>query len=1045
MHSADDPARIEISNLFRWYTDHTYSPKSAASTKVEQMSAKSPDDSIDYQEAIRRILVARETNAEILDLGDLDLEELPVEIGSLSGLRILALGDLQPNGEEGKLDWEYREGEIFSRIKDLSVLVRIPELRELSLSGCTGLTDIAPLAQLANLTSLDLSRCAGVTDVAPLAQLANLTSLDLSWCAGVTDVAPLAQLANLTSLNLYECAGVTDVAPLAQLANLTSLDLSGCAGVTDVAPLAQLANLAWLNLSGCMGVTDVAPLARLSNLTSLDLCGCKRIRTFEPLSRLLLQLDSLYLHGCELSDLPAEVCGEDAGTNVKDQVHDHYADLRLGAKRDPELKVFVLGNGSVGKTQLCRRLQNLPYDSNVKTTHGIQLGYFNEQLAGFPEAIRMNLWDFGGQDIYHGSHSLFLHGHAIFIILWTPSHETGEFQERGLTIRNQPLAYWLDYVRGLAGTDSPVLIVQSQCDESRHRQSPPPLATGDFHFLRSTEFSAQTTLGLEVLQGLLKEAVRDVVERRPPPPIGVGRIAVRDRLRTMLLEIQNPSGKRKKPLPRTLSKAEYIKICERTKKVTNPDSLLDYLHKTGAVFYRAGLFNDQIILDQTWALNAIYTLFDRTHVAPLLHNSGRFNRPVLETLAWQNYTVEEQRLFLSFMESCGICFKITVPRHDDANQEPEYLAPELLPDWSATRRQLLGRLSDHAPDAEVSVQYRFLHEGILRGFLSRIGRRAGDAAIYWKYGCWFYEETTRTQVLFESNRQFDETQPGAGTVTLKAWGPQPRELLEPLLEALLQIPVGQPPAIEKSWDRESLTARIADHISTERMHLETNSEQTKQRGSIESLVVPARPDLPDDGQIEIFISYAWGDDKTDIGRERESAVEQLCAQLDHWGYRYLRDKRDLPPGHLISDFMKQIRHSDHVIVILSDKYFHSPFCMAELHVIYERFHGDKMEFLKRITPLLLSDAQFSGWRDRVKYAKFWRSEYEDMERDFLHLGAEDHHLYQTVKRWHAVIGDMLAFLNDKLTLRNFDATAADGFAVLKQMLPDRSQDRRDGQ
>ena len=29
-------------------------------------------------------------------------------------------------------------------------------------------------------------------------------------------------------------------------------------------------------------------------------------------------------------------------------------------------------------------------------------------------------------------------------------------------------------------------------------------------------------------------------------------------------------------------------------------------------------------------------------------------------------------------------------------------------------------------------------------------RNAKDAAIYWKYGCWFYEQKTRSQVLIES-------------------------------------------------------------------------------------------------------------------------------------------------------------------------------------------------------------------------------------------------------------------------------------------------------
>ena len=92
---------------------------------------------------------------------------------------------------------------------------------------------------------------------------------------------------------------------------------------------------------------------------------------------------------------------------------------------------MFLGNGGVGKTQLCRRLRDLPFDPNIPTTHGIQLGQTTVKLEGFPEPVRLNLWDFGGQDIYHGSHTLFLHGQAIFLLLWTPELEAQTAYQEG--------------------------------------------------------------------------------------------------------------------------------------------------------------------------------------------------------------------------------------------------------------------------------------------------------------------------------------------------------------------------------------------------------------------------------------------------------------------------------------------------------------------------------------------------------------------------------------------------------------------------------------
>jgi internalin A len=93
------------------------------------------------------------------------------------------------------------------------------------------------------------------------------------------------------------------------------------------------------------------------------------------------------------------------------------------------------------------------------------LGQTTVDLGGFPEPVRLNLWDFGGQEIYHGSHALFLQAQAIFLILWTPELErVSSYEKSGVTLRHRPLFYWLDFVRAFAGTEASVLIVQSQCD-----------------------------------------------------------------------------------------------------------------------------------------------------------------------------------------------------------------------------------------------------------------------------------------------------------------------------------------------------------------------------------------------------------------------------------------------------------------------------------------------------------------------------------------------------------------------------------------------------
>ena len=87
-------------------------------------------------------------------------------------------------------------------------------------------------------------------------------------------------------------------------------------------------------------------------------------------------LKKLCLFRCKLEDLPSEVCGEFGEENVLAKIRAHYEDLKSGQQRDAEVKVLFLGNGTTGKSQLCRRLRGLNYNPDpnvVPTTHGIQL------------------------------------------------------------------------------------------------------------------------------------------------------------------------------------------------------------------------------------------------------------------------------------------------------------------------------------------------------------------------------------------------------------------------------------------------------------------------------------------------------------------------------------------------------------------------------------------------------------------------------------------------------------------------------------------------
>jgi TIR domain len=151
------------------------------------------------------------------------------------------------------------------------------------------------------------------------------------------------------------------------------------------------------------------------------------------------------------------------------------------------------------------------------------------------------------------------------------------------------------------------------------------------------------------------------------------------------------------------------------------------------------------------------------------------------------------------------------------------------------------------------------------------------------------------------------------------------------------LPVGQPPEIKRI---HSATVVINAGASV-------SSYATVEASSMK---IPSKPELPPKSIPEILVSFAWGDDSSeDAWKRTETPPVRRSGRMAGIS----RDSKVLRPGDLISGFMERIGLADHVIVVLSDKYLHSPYCMTELHSIYQRSVADKEDFLRRIIPVTI--------------------------------------------------------------------------------------------
>ena len=109
-----------------------------------------------FEEARRRIDIARAEHRTWLDLGDLALDPLPSFL-ELPDLRVLSLGEWKIWEENGQICCSPELGRGLPRFNDLGKLSDIGTLHVLCLRGCNEITDFGPLQELTKLTILDLS------------------------------------------------------------------------------------------------------------------------------------------------------------------------------------------------------------------------------------------------------------------------------------------------------------------------------------------------------------------------------------------------------------------------------------------------------------------------------------------------------------------------------------------------------------------------------------------------------------------------------------------------------------------------------------------------------------------------------------------------------------------------------------------------------------------------------------------------------------------------------------------------------------------------
>src|SRR5437773_5412474 len=159
----------------------------------------------------------------------------------------------------------------------------------------------------------------------------------------------------------------------------------------------------------------------------------------------------IYVEGCPLTNPPPEIVKQG-----NDAILNYFRERALGeVDHLYEAKMLILGEGGAGKTSLLRRLyqpgQSLPTEK--ETTKGISI-YRHEFTLSNGRRFRLNVWDFGGQEIYHATHQFFLTRRALYLVVADARQNE----------RQNNLDYWLQMARSFGG-GAPIWVAINKCDQ----------------------------------------------------------------------------------------------------------------------------------------------------------------------------------------------------------------------------------------------------------------------------------------------------------------------------------------------------------------------------------------------------------------------------------------------------------------------------------------------------------------------------------------------------------------------------------------------------
>jgi small GTP-binding protein len=584
--------------------------------------------------------IGKLTNLTILDLSRNQLESLPAEIGKLTNLTFLDLSRNQLESLPAEIGKLTNLTELYlygNRLESLPAEIgKLTKLTELRLSRNRLEALPAEIGKLTKLTALYLYGNRLESLPTEIVELMNLTTLDLLKNRLESLPAEILELTNLTVLSLYGNRLESLPAEIGKLTKLTALYLSENQLESLPAEIGKLTKLTALYLYGNQLESLPAEIVELKNLTELDLSE-NRLESLPAEIVKLTNLTKLDLSGNPLKSPPPEL--------VKQGIAAIFEYLRHPVEEHNEAKLILVGQGDVGKTCLVKRLI---YDEFIedKSTEGIDiLEWVITAPTADEEKIKLNVWDFGGQEIYHATHQFFLTKRSVYLLVWN-ARKSQDYEH---------IYYWLHTIEAF-GEDSPILLVMSKLNERDDDLNMKDLREKFPQIVKSYKIDSEDGKGISSLEDIISETAWHLPHMRTPW-INTW-YNVRERLEHDERD--------------WIEYTEFKQICQSEGlNITQTDILDEYLHDLGVIihFHDRLELRNMVILKPEWATNAVYKILD-TH--SVLGRGGILLHSELDQI-WDSdfYPLEIFPKLLELMNKFELAFELP--------DKKSHLVAELLP------------------------------------------------------------------------------------------------------------------------------------------------------------------------------------------------------------------------------------------------------------------------------------------------------------------------------------------------------------------------------